>query len=52
MVNLLLVQNDVSLETIKELLGHSSVVETEIYAHNKTNHIHHQVRILDNHFKS
>lgn len=47
----MLVQSDVPLETIKELLGHSSVVETEIYAHNKTNHRHHQVRILDNLFK-
>jgi integrase len=43
----MLVQSDVPLETIKELLGHSSVVETEIYAHNKTNHRHHQVKILD-----
>ena len=48
----MLVQSDVPLETIKELLGHSSVVETEIYAHNKTNHRHHQVRILDNLFRS
>lgn len=47
----MLVQSDVPLETIKELLGHSSVVETEIYAHNKTNHRHHQVRILDDLFK-
>lgn len=43
----ILVQNDVPLETIKELLGHSSVVETEIYAHNKTDHRHHQIKILD-----
>ncbi|MEO8231493.1 MAG: tyrosine-type recombinase/integrase [Ignavibacteriota bacterium] len=47
----MLVQSDVPLESIKELLGHSSVVETEIYAHNKTNHRHHQVRILDDLFK-
>ena len=47
----MLVQSDVPLETIKELLGHSSVVETEIYAHNKTNHRHHQVRLLDNLFR-
>jgi len=47
----MLVQADVPLETIKELLGHSSVVETEVYAHNKTNHRHHQVRILDDLFK-
>lgn len=43
----MLVQSDIPLETIKELLGHSSIVETEIYAHNKTTHRHHQVRILD-----
>lgn len=47
----LLVQSDVPLESIKELLGHSSVVETEIYAHNKTNHRHYQVKILDKLFK-
>lgn len=43
----MLVQSDIPLETTKELLGHSSIVETEIYAHNKTTHRHHQVRILD-----
>lgn len=48
----MLVQADIPLETIKELLGHSSIVETEIYAHNKTNHRHHQVRILDQLFEN
>ena len=47
----MLVQWDVPLESIKELLGHSSIVETEVYAHNKTNHRHHQVRLLDNLFR-
>lgn len=47
----MLVQWDVPLESIKELLGHSSIVETEVHAHNKTNHRHHQVRLLDNLFK-
>lgn len=47
----MLVQADVPIETIKELLGHSSINETLIYAHNKTNHRHHQVKILDQLFK-
>jgi len=37
-----------SQENIKELLGHWSVVETEIYAHNKSDYLHPDVAKLDN----
>ena len=47
----MLVHAYVPIETIKELLGHSSIVETENYVHNKTTHRHHQVNVLDQLFK-
>jgi integrase len=37
----------VPLEDIKELLGHSSIKKTEIYAHHRSDDLHHQVRRLD-----
>jgi site-specific recombinase XerD len=42
----LLIQNEVRLEDIKELLGHSSITETEIYAHHTSDHLHDKVRVL------
>ena len=42
-----LVQNGVPLEDICVLLGHSSIKETEIYAHHRPDDLHHQVRRLD-----
>lgn len=42
-----LVQQGKSLESIKELLGHSTIRETEIYAHNRSDHLHNDVRVLD-----
>ena len=48
----MLVQEDVPIETIKELLGHANISETLIYAHNKTTHRHHQVQILDDLFNN
>ncbi|MFA6234277.1 MAG: site-specific integrase [Bacteroidota bacterium] len=42
-----LIQRGVPLEDIKELLGHSSIKETEIYAHHRPDDLHHQVRKLD-----
>lgn len=42
-----LVRDSVPLEDIKELLGHSSIKETEIYAHHRPDDLHHQVRRLD-----
>ncbi len=45
----LLVRNNVSLESIKELLGHSSLVETEkAYANNESTYLHSEVSVLDN----
>jgi len=44
----LLVRNKISLESIKELLGHSSLVETEqSYANNDSNNMHSEVSVLD-----
>ncbi len=43
----MLVHEDVPIETISKLVGHSSITETMIYAHNKTDHRHHQVKVLD-----
>lgn len=43
-----LVQRGVPIQNIKELLGHWSVIETEIYAHNKSDHLHPDVAKLDN----
>lgn len=42
-----LVQQGRTLESIKALLGHSTIRETEIYAHNKSDHLHEEVRVLD-----
>ncbi|MBR9978838.1 MAG: tyrosine-type recombinase/integrase [Bacteroidetes bacterium] len=42
-----LVLDGVPLEDIKVLLGHSSIKETEIYAHHRPDDLHHQVRRLD-----
>lgn len=43
-----LILRGVPIQNIKELLGHWSVVETEIYAHNKSDHLHPDVAKLDN----
>lgn len=43
----MLIHRGVSLQNIKELLGHHSVVQTEIYAHNKPDHLHKDVARLD-----
>lgn len=43
-----LIHRGVPIQNIKELLGHWSVVETEIYAHNKSDHLHPDVAKLDN----
>lgn len=44
----MLIHRGVSIQNIKELLGHASVVQTEIYAHNKADHLHNDVSKLDN----
>lgn len=38
------VRNGVSLEDLKELLGHASITETEVYAHHQPDHLHDKVR--------
>lgn len=43
-----LIRRGVPIQNIKELLGHWSVVETEIYANNKSDHLHPDVAKLDN----
>jgi integrase/recombinase XerD len=43
----LLILNGVSIQNIKELLGHASIAQTEIYAHNKSDHLHPDVARLD-----
>lgn len=43
----LLIQNRVPIQSIKELLGHWSVTQTEIYAHNKSDHMHPEVAVLN-----
>lgn len=43
----MLIHNGVKIQNIKELLGHWSVVETERYAHNKSDHLHQDVSQLD-----
>jgi len=45
-----LVQNDTRIEVLKELLGHSSIKETMVYAHIRSEYLHDDVRILDNLF--
>jgi site-specific recombinase XerD len=44
----MLIRKGVSIEAIKELLGHWSVTETEIYAHNQSDHLHREVSSLNN----
>lgn len=44
----MLIHQGVSIQNIKELLGHWSVVETEVYAHNKSDHLHPDVSKLNN----
>jgi integrase/recombinase XerD len=44
----LLIHRGVPIQNIKELLGHASIVQTEIYAHNKADHLHPDVSKLDN----
>jgi integrase len=41
-----LIQNNAPIESIKELLGHSSITETEIYAHNRPDHMHYEIQKL------
>ena len=43
----LLIQRGAPIESIKELLGHWSVVQTEAYAHNSTDHLLPQVSRLN-----
>ena len=42
-----MVQRKQPLEAIKELLGHASVRETEIYAHNTSDHLAQEIAALD-----
>jgi site-specific recombinase XerD len=42
-----LAQNNVRIELIQKLLGHSSIKETMIYAHLKSDSLHDEVKILD-----
>jgi len=42
-----LIQRGVSIETIQMFLGHSSIVQTQQYAHNKPDHLHQQVNVLN-----
>ena len=44
----MLIHKGVSIQNIKELLGHWSVIETERYAHNKSDHLFPDVQKLDN----
>lgn len=44
----MLVQRGVPIHSVKELLGHSSVVHTEIYAHHKSDLMHPEVATLNN----
>ncbi len=44
-----LVQQGVSLYTIKELLGHSSITTTEIYSHLNMDALRDAIKTLDNH---
>jgi integrase len=48
----ILIRNKTPLESIKELLGHASLIETEkAYANNESNNMHSDVEILDNFIK-
>ena len=42
-----LVQRGVPLESIKQLHGHSSIKQTEMYAHNESDHLQEEVITLD-----
>jgi site-specific recombinase XerD len=42
-----LVLQGTPLESIQMFLGHSSIVQTQQYAHNKPDHLHNQVSVLD-----
>lgn len=42
-----LIQKGVPIQSIKELLGHWSVTMTEVYAHNKSDHMHSEVSVLN-----
>ena len=44
----MLILRGVPIQNIKELLGHSSIKETERYAHNKADHLFSDVSRLDN----
>jgi len=44
----MLILRGTSIQNIKELLGHWSVIETERYAHNKSDHLFSDVQRLDN----
>jgi len=44
----LLILRGVSIQNIKELLGHASIAQTEIYAHNSSDYLHPDVARLDN----
>ena len=44
----MLIRKGVSIESIKELLGHWSITETEIYAHNDSEHLHNEFSNLSN----
>lgn len=43
----MLIHKGVKIQSIKELLGHWSIIETERYAHNKSDHLHQEVSNLD-----
>ena len=44
----MLVQRGVPIHSVKELLGHWSVVQTEVYAHQKSDLLHPEVATLNN----
>lgn len=45
-----LVQNRVPIEYVQKLLGHSTINETMIYAHLRSDDLHEEVKVLDNLF--
>ena len=45
-----LVQNNIRIEVVQKLLGHSSIKETMVYAHIRSECLHDDVKILDNLF--
>ncbi len=42
-----LVQRKVNIELVSKLLGHSTIRETQIYAHVKSEKLHNEVEILN-----